>query len=200
MSVGKHYKYEIPVSRGIKPKHWERRGLHRAPLISFFSAGEDPCWAQPFLCTLPPPLSMATLVEACTQNKEVIKMPITFSLFLCTGLIFLFSKATETVSHYAVWFVWIQAEDGLSKCSSEPSWSQPWCAGLPSSSTSSLSTTTPPEPSPLAPWWVWHNTSLRVRTNIVGVHSFCLSVWLCCGVVKVIWRRIISHRADRELK
>lgn len=45
----------------------------RLHFVSFLSAGEDPCWAQPSLCMLPPPLSMATLGEACMQNKEVIK-------------------------------------------------------------------------------------------------------------------------------
>ena len=52
------------------------------------------------------------------------------------------------------WFLVTQAEDGLSRCSSGLSWSQPWCVALPSSSTSSPSTTTHPEPSPSAPWRV----------------------------------------------
>ena len=148
MSVEKHCKCEIPVSRRRSPD--TDFTLH----MSFFSAGEDLCWAQPFLCTLPPPQSMATLGAACMQNKEVLKMPHILSFLDMKSWIDISSEnAILTFTHYSVWFVWIiQAEDGLSRCSLGPLWSQLWCVGRPSSLTSLLSTTTPLEPSHLAPW------------------------------------------------
>lgn len=110
-------------------------------------------------------------------------------LLSCTLLL---SHRLNRSRHAVLWFVPItQAEDGLNKCSLEPSWSLPWFVELPSSSTSSPSTTTPPELSHLAPWWVWHSdTSLKttVMRRIFWVnrlHFICVAL-LRCGRTGVI--------------
>lgn len=76
---------------------------------------------------------------------------------------------------FIYFFGLIQAGDGLNKCSLGPLWSQPWCAGLPFSSTSLLSTTTLPEPSHLEPWWDFTLQHLpknhNVMKNILQVKS-----------------------------
>lgn len=119
-------------------------------------------------------------------------------LFSLDGLLASFPFKIVTLTQFCL-FVWkLQGEDGLSRCSLGPSWSQPWCAALPFSSTSSPCTTTPPEPSHLAPWWVLHcytslKTTLLWRTSSESAAS--VSVRLCCLVGKVIW-----YKGSVELK
>lgn len=60
-------------------ERWAVRDIHifwSAHQMNFMFAfvGEGPCWVQPYLSMLPHPQSMATLVEAFMQNKEVCKL------------------------------------------------------------------------------------------------------------------------------
>lgn len=76
-----------------------------------------------------------------------------------------------------------QAEDGLSKCSLGPFWSQPWSVGLLSLSTSLRSITTPQEPSHLAPWLDLTQTVSWNETDVDGKLHWCLcflQVAVCC--------------------
>ena len=74
-------KNKTSLAEIIKSSQWGRRKTHKTWLVPyFFSTGEDPCWAQPFLFMLPPPLSMATLGEVCMQNKEVRLISLTYFL------------------------------------------------------------------------------------------------------------------------
>lgn len=149
--------------------------------LFLLSAGEDPCWAQPYLCMLQPPLSMVTSGGACMPNKEVIKMSIHQIQSDCFPAHCRFHIGLNSSRHAVLWFLPItQAEDGLNKCSLEPSWSLPWFVELPSSSTSSPSTTTPPELSHSAPWWVWHcDTSLKNHSYEEHPLSQPFTVYLC---------------------